>query len=269
MVGWNLRREARLGDIRMLHLGQRHQREQMNDLQYLAAQRPRIVAALAATTMLLVLVHVLLQAIRFIDGNDYLYGLTPLFDLDAEGNLPTFFSTVLLLACCGMLAIIAVHARRHGDADATRWTLLAAGFLFMAVDEFAKLHELMDAPMQALIGDEATGWLLYAWVVPYALVVLALGAWCLPFLRRLPRDTRLRFCLAGTVYVGAALGIEFLEGVQAGLHGEDSLGYAALTTVQEVLELAGLILFLDALLRHVRARRISLAPPPASPRPAR
>ena len=241
----------------------------MSDIQRLADCRHRITGWLAVVAATLTILHIALQAIRFIDGNDYLYGLTPLFDLDAEGNLPTFFSTVLLLACCGVLAIVAAHARRHGDGDATRWTVLAAGFLFMAIDEFTKLHELMDAPMQALMGETASGWLLYTWVVPYALVVLALAAWFLSFVRRLPRDTRFRFCIAGAIYVGAALGIEFLEGAQAGLHGEDSLGYAVLTTVQEVLEMAGLILFLDALLRHVRARRISLAPPLASPRPAR
>lgn len=232
---------------------------QVSDIQRLAASRRGVVQRLAGIAALLVAVHLVLQAVRFIDGNDYLFGLTPLFDLDAEGNLPTFYSTVLLLACAALLAIVAGHARRHGDADATRWAVLAAGFLFMAIDEFAKVHELLDAPVQSLLGEAAHGWLLYAWVLPYALAVLALGAWYLPFLLRLPPDTRLRFCIAGAIYVGAALGIEFLEGMQAEAHGEDSLGYALLTTVQEVLEMTGLILFVDALLRHVAAHGIAVA----------
>jgi hypothetical protein len=33
--------------------------------------------------------------------------------------------------------------------------------------------------------------------------------------------------------------------------------------VQEILEMAGLLLFLDALLHHVAAQRIALAPAPA------
>lgn len=230
---------------------------QVSDIQRLAASRRGVVTRLAGIAATLVAIHLVLQAVRFIDGNDYLFGLTPLFDLDAEGNLPTFYSTVLLLSCAGLLAIVAGHARRHDEIDATRWAVLAAGFLFMAVDEFAKVHELLDAPVQSLLGESAQGWLLYAWVVPYALAVLALGAWYLPFLRRLPPATRLRFCIAGAIYVGAALGIEFLEGMQAEAQGEDSLGYAVLTTVQETLEMTGLILFLDALLRHVAAHGIA------------
>jgi hypothetical protein len=236
----------------------------MGDLQYMAERRRRIIAALVAIAAALVAAHLALQAVRFIDGNDYLYGLTPLFDLDAEGNLPTLFSTVLLLACAALLAIVATEAGRRRDVDAWRWRVLAAGFVFLAVDEFAKLHELLDAPVHGLLGEEvAHGWLLYAWVVPYAVVVALLAGWFLPFLARLPARARRRFCIAGAVYVGAALGIEFLEGAQAEALGEDSLGYAVLTTVQEILEMAGLLLFLDALLHHVAAQRIALAPAPA------
>lgn len=234
----------------------------MSDIQTLAARRRTFILLLGGITAALTAIHLVLQAVRFIEGNDYMFGLTPLFDLDAEGNIPTLFSTILLLTCAGLLAYVATHARQRNDSDAPRWMVLAAGFLFMAIDEFAKVHELLDKPMQSLMGDAAGGALSYTWVVPYSIIVLALGAYFLKFLWRLPAATRWRFMLAGTIYVGAALGIEFLEGAQASAAGEGSIGYATLTTIQEILEMSAAILFLDALLRYIHDRGITVAPHP-------
>lgn len=232
----------------------------MSDIQRLAAGRRKFIAWVAGIAAALAAIHVALQLLRFIGHHDYVWGLTPLFDLDLEGNIPTLFQTLLLLACAGLLAHIATVERQRGGRHAWPWTILATGFLFMAVDEFAKIHELVDAPMQALLGDRASGWLLYTWVVPYALIVLGLGLYFLRFLRDLPRATAIRFVVAGAVYVGAALGIEFLEGAHAQVHGEQSAGYVVLTTIQEILEMTGLVLFMDALLRHIHEHGIAFAP---------
>lgn len=241
----------------------------MNDIERLADRRRRIIGWLWASAGFLALVHVALLVVKFRTGHNFLHGILPLFDLDGEGNLPTLFSTLLLMACAALLGCIAAHERRRHGPFAFRWTVLAAGFAFMAVDEFAKVHELFDEPMQALMGESASGWLLYTWVVPYAIAVVALGIYFLKFVWHLPKSTRIRFCVAGAVYVGAALGIEFLEGAEASVHGEGSVGYAVLTTAQEMLEMTGLILFIDALLRYIRDHGVgeAIAAPHAAPVP--
>lgn len=229
----------------------------MSDIERLAERRRPIIGWLWVSMGFFAIVHIALQVVKLRTGHDYLHGILPLFDLDGEGNLPTLFSTLLLLACATLLGCIAAHGHRRRDPFALRWMVLAAGFAFMAVDEFARVHELFDEPMQALMGERASGLLLYTWVVPYAIAVMALGIYFLKFVWHLPKETRIRFCVAGAIYVGAALGIEFLEGAQASAHGESSAGYVVLTTIQEILEMTGLILFIDALLRHIRGHRIA------------
>jgi hypothetical protein len=64
---------------------------------------------------------------------------------------------------------------------------------------------------------------------------------------------RLRFIVAGLVYVGGALGMEVPLGLWAARHGEDNLGYVLIDFVEEVMEMSGAALFLLSLLRHLAA----------------
>ena len=48
--------------------------------------------------------------IKFRWQHDSLYGLTPLFDFNREGNLPAFYSACALLFAAVLLFVIAGHA---------------------------------------------------------------------------------------------------------------------------------------------------------------
>lgn len=230
----------------------------MSDIESMATHRRRIVNVLWAVAALLTAMHVFMQWMMYAQGHDYMFGLINLFDMDGEANLPTWYSTVLLLAAACLLAWIAMRESRQGTGMQAYWYVLAIGFLCMSIDEAAMVHDLFDAPTAEVIGEDAPPALLYAWVVPYSLLVIGLGAYFLRFLWRLPTSTRIRFIIAGAVYVGGALGIEFLEGIAAIESGETGVTYAILNTVQEAMEFAGVILFIDALLRYIRARHVSV-----------
>jgi len=172
--------------------------------------------------------------------------------LDVEHSLPAWYSSVLMLAIAAMLALIAGLRRREGNRDAPRWSLLALVFLAMAVDEAVSFHEVLIDPVRTLAG--AGGLFHFAWVIPGALGVLALGLYFLPFLLRLPRRTGWLFAAAGLVYVGGALGMEMVGGAMAEAFGIASPPYIAAFVVEEGLELAGLTAFLLALFGCIGAR---------------
>jgi len=199
---------------------------------------------------LLTLAHLFTQWLMYSQGHDSVFGLLRLFDMDGEANLPTWYSTMLLLCSAALLASIAARTGSQTPRMSHYWWLLAFGFLAMSIDEAAMVHDLFDAPTARVLDDNTHPALFYAWVVPYSLLALALGVYFLRFLWRLPANIRWRFIVAGTVYVSGALGIEFLEGLAAAESGEDSIPYAILNTVQEVMEFAGVILFIDALLLY-------------------
>jgi len=179
-------------------------------------------------------------------------GLLPLLSMSYEGNVPTFYTAALLWLVALVCAIRALGARGAREPDAPRWWGLAAGFAYIGVDEVFEIHEMAGALVKG------SGVLHFSWVVPAALVVLLVGAAYLPFLRRLPRQTRLRFVIAGAIYVGGAVGMELPLGWWTERHGTHNLGYGLIDAVEEALEMLGLNLFLLALVDHLAEAGVSV-----------
>lgn len=210
----------------------------------------KLVGALALASVLLVLASLAGQFSRFVLGHDYLKGFVPLFNLDREGNIPTFFATLLLLACALLLAVIAHLHAREGRPFLLHWRVLAIGFLCMAFDEGFRVHELLIDPARTALGAAAKGAFYFAWTVPALVLIAGLGLFFLRFLAHLPASTRWRFVVAGALYLGGAVGFELIGGAYAARQGTDTLAYSLITTVEESLELAGSIAFLRALLLY-------------------
>ena len=167
--------------------------------------------------------------------------LVALFSLSWEGNLPTWYASALLLACAVTLFLIGGSAPPR---QARYWSLLAAVFGYLSIDEAVGLHEQLNDVVHL------TGPLYFGWILPAGLAVLLLGLAYLRFLRDLPPETRRRFLLAAALYVGGALFKEIPLGLWTEAHGDGDLVYALIDFSEETLELIGATLFLVALLRH-------------------
>ncbi len=210
-----------------------------------------VARALGAVAFLLILASIGGQLTKYLLGHDLVYGLVPLFYLDAERNIPTLFSVLLLLCAALLLTVITVLKKRQKDPDVSRWAILAFGFVLMAVDEAWSIHEKLVMPVRALLGDGPLGIFYFAWVVPGIVVVLVLTLFFLRFLLRLPTKTRFTFMIAAALYIGGAVGLELVGGRYAEMHGHDNLTYSMFATVEESLEMAGAIVFIYALLKYI------------------
>jgi hypothetical protein len=93
----------------------------------------------------------------------------------------------------------------------------------------------------------------FAWVLPMMVVVALLAIYFVPFLRRLPARTRNRLMVAATVYVGGAIGGELVEGWYVATQHYDDFVFSIMSTIEESLELAGVILLIRALLDYVES----------------
>jgi len=176
-----------------------------------------------------------------------------LFYVDWEANIPTWYQSSTLLLCSMILAIIARGRRAQQDPYVWHWAALAIIFLALSIDEEAVIHEMAIKPLRQTF--HMGGLLYYAWVVPGAAAVLVFAVVYLRFLWSLPSRTWLLFAVAGVVYVGGALGVEAISGLWAQRHGEENLVYMMISTVEELMEMIGIIVFIHALLdyagRHV------------------
>jgi DMSO/TMAO reductase YedYZ heme-binding membrane subunit len=214
-------------------------------------QPARVTRWLAGVAMALILASFTGQAIKQLTGHDHLYGLIALFDVNAEANVPTYFSAAILLLAAVVLALIARLKAATEDPYRRHWGILAAAFVYMSLDEAIRIHEFLGRPTRALLGHRAGELVYFAWIIPGAAIMLAFALSFLRFALHLPARTRWRTFMAATLFTGGALGGEVLGGQYARLYGEEGFGYLLIVTLEEGLEMAGVVLWIDTLLRYL------------------
>ena len=192
----------------------------------------------------------------FLDLGESGFLMVQLFWIDSELNIPTWYSTVTLLASALLLGLIAKMRRRDGDPYSTHWTVMAFIFVFLALDEGAQIHERMVGPVRWVLERSPLPSSTFlevgpAWVVLGALFVLVFVFIFLKFLLHLPARIRNLMVLSGAIFVTGALGFEILSHSHAVVHGQENAVYALLATVEETLEMLGIALFIYTLLLHI------------------
>jgi hypothetical protein len=199
--------------------------------------------------VILTIASLLGQLYKYSGGHDRY--LVTLFDLDKEWNIPTLYSSMSLLFCSFLLAIIS-SAKKMEKADFTfQWALLAAIFLLLSIDETIQLHEQTITPLRLLF--HGRGIFYFSWVIPALAFLFFLGLAYLKFFFALSKRMRLLFFVSGLLYVGGALGMELVGGYYAQLHGQNNIGYALLANFEEVLEMTGVLVFLYTLMSIIRS----------------
>ena len=131
-----------------------------------------IVLVLGTVAFLLVCISIAGQLTVYMTGCCENYRLVMLFNVGGEHNIPTFFSSFLLIFAGVLLAIITLLERNRKASGVLYWAILSFGFLFMAVDEFFSFHERLTEPMQRLLGGGNLGLFHFAWVIPGIALVL-------------------------------------------------------------------------------------------------
>jgi hypothetical protein len=204
---------------------------------------------LLAAVLTIVCLSLLGQVSKYFLGHDNLKGFVPTFYVDYESNVPTWYSAFQLALAAGLLAMVAaVKTARHAPFR-RHWAALSLIFFLLSIDEVAMIHEYPIDPLRRALG--AGGLLYYTWVIPGAAFVALVGLGFCRFLRHLPERTRNGFLLAGAVFVGGAIGVEMLSGLQADLYGEENFIYAMIITVEELLEMIGIVLFIHTLWEYL------------------
>ena len=175
-------------------------------------------------------------------------------NMDRELNLPTLFSSALLL-------LAALLMRRLGQSSphiaAQDWRLLSKIFIFLALDEALQIHEILIIPG---LRHQVHPALASTWVVPYTGLALILLWRFRRFLVSIPPATTSRLLRAGAVYISGAIGMEMIGSfaVRSSLIRLHSPWYGAITGLEETLELLGIILLIDALIRALLEQKDSV-----------
>jgi hypothetical protein len=172
------------------------------------------------------------------------------FDVAGEQTVGAWLSSIILMLCALVLLYIGTMRYHRDDAYARHWLGLSVIFAGLSMDEAVGLHEMTIEPIREMFGT--SGIFLYAWVIPATAFVAVVGLAYLGFLRHLEPAFRLRFVVAGVLFVGGALGFEMIEGELVDFYARHLLIYEAASHLEDGLESAGELLFLYSLLLYAR-----------------
>lgn len=197
----------------------------------------------------------LLVIIRTVFINPLDNSFSVMFFFDMENNLPSYFSTTILLVASFILAIISFLKRKQNDSFQLYWVGLALIFLLLSIDESLSLHNRVENLLDPLKPITAAyPFLLFSWVILGILFVGCFMAFYLRFFLALPKVMKIRFFGSGAIYVLGAIGFEMIGAYffAKSEFNTRSLTYMLMVTIEESLEIAGVILFIDTLLKYLK-----------------
>lgn len=191
-------------------------------------------------------------------------GVVPLFHLDREGNIPTAYAALSLLLSATLFFVIARSRKRANRSDSSSWLLLAYIFVFLALDEAASIHEICNFLLQFL---GTSGMLAWPWVIVYSGLVLIFVARFYRLFWNLKKRHRCLFFCSGALYLVGAMGME-LVGAAVYVNNigatdywaiienqpervADTLTYALASSVEELLEMSGILLLIYSLFDYI------------------
>ena len=216
----------------------------------------KIVRILFSIILFLTFADILGQISKYFWSHERLLGFVKLFDLNLEGNIPSWYSSCALLLCAYLLANIAYL--KKGFSYVSHWKSLSFILIYLSIDEFAELHERLNYIMRLLLHSSKA--LNVLWVIPASIFVITVLFTYLKFIGHLPNKIKLLFITAGAMYVGGAVGLELLENYLLGNSGIQTFLYQMVVTAEEFFEMFGIVIFIYALLSYIESISLDSLP---------
>lgn len=195
-----------------------------------------IVAVLVALHLIAMVIH-----FRFVELDCH---VRELFDLEENESFAGYFTAMILIFAGLSVLYHAREARAEGRYMRVLWVLLGIALCLLSLEKFLGLHrkfgELIDLPWIAL-------------GVPVAIVIAIAYV---PFLIRLPATVRNLFILAGALFLIGSIGVDFATGWFPEMAARDpcgdhivTFGYRVTAAIETGLEMSGIVLFIQAMLK--------------------
>ncbi|MFW2380190.1 MAG: hypothetical protein ACN4GZ_00415 [Acidimicrobiales bacterium] len=171
-------------------------------------------------------------------------------DVGDEVSLGTWFESSLFLVAA--LALFLAGRQEPPSGRFFGWNTLAVVMLALSIDEAVSVHERVGGVVEKVV--DGSGYLHYIWVVPGMIFTGVVVFGHLGWLRSLRPSTRNGMIAGGALFVSGAVGLEIAAGPLAEAK-EDTLALVTLIAIEEFLEMAGLSVFIVAVLRHLQGAR--------------
>ncbi|WP_210463530.1 hypothetical protein [Rufibacter roseolus] len=209
----------------------------------------KVISFLIKTTLVLVALNLIACYLRNVLGYESVFTFIQKFYMDSEGNVPAFFSTSILFFSAFLFFLISKAKKSTGDPFYKHWAGLSLIFCLLACDEGFQFHEMLAIPFNTL---KPTGIFLFSWVLGAGLFVVIFSIAYIRFLLSLPAKYSRNFFLAGLIFISGTLGMEMVGGWIVENYGREGILYSVIFTIEETLEITGIILLINTLLHYIQ-----------------
>jgi hypothetical protein len=169
--------------------------------------------------------------------------------IDGKANLPSYVNALLLVISSFFLLITWSLERLRDRRKSVNWLLLSIIFLFLSLDETIGLHDFIVSGLPQ--GDDADNRLFFAWMLPYGFAAGLFSIYQVRFLSRIDPEFAVGFFFGGLIYIFGAIGMELIGTNVAMTFGSRGIPYALSVTIEESMEMCGLVVFIHFLIRYV------------------
>ena len=241
----------------MLHCPGLNQQSRLN-LELDAERTARnVLVALIALELLLVLLDYLINFQHFAPTR----GVRRMFNLAREDSIGTWFAAAQVGAISVVLLFHRLRTLEGPPWIRRAWTFLCGFFLYMSVDDGAKIHERVGSAAKKVVAKleqfpSYTWQAVYAPLLGFAFLVMLWLAW--KDMKKLA--PRVLILVGLTCYV-LAVGMDFVEGMDGAFKSmSDVLGMAKnsfshlMKVTEEFIEMAGSTALLVGFLLHLLQR---------------
>jgi len=183
------------------------------------------------------------------------------FNLNGEANIPSLYSASAIWFCSALIWFIYKEEKKLQNKGAAFWKWLCFVFIFLGFDELLAIHEKTKSIAIFFSNYIQLPKMYLYWTILYGILLLFFAIYFFRFYFSLKKITRIRFTIAGIVFVGGAVGMEILGGLYekrilgGGLYdtqvGFEAFGMGIIIAIEEGMEMVGIVLFIRALLYHI------------------
>ena len=214
----------------------------------LSISTQKIVRFLVTTTIIINLLGLLRNVFKYVLKFDYGAELLEVFNLNEEQNIPTWYSSVILLLCGVTIYFISIYKKNSQDRYYRHWLWLSIIFCYLSLDEAISIHE--NFKLKFLFKKDH---ILYddSWVIVFSILIAIFVFAYRRFLQNLPSTTRKMFIVSGCIYIFGSAGIEIVGSFTQEFYGRASMIHAMMTTIEEFLEMIGIVVFIHTLLTYI------------------
>jgi hypothetical protein len=214
----------------------------------------RLATVLAVVIVVLSLVSFVAEVVSdfVIVDNKYVDRIAEWVDVNREGSIPTWYATITLASCAVMLGLIAVDAARRKRPYPLHWAALAVIFALLSLEEILGVHSEATGRLREIVSiTDGPGYaiaLALIVLVGLAIVAVLFGR----FYLQLPSKWRTWFTIAAVIYAVGVFASDAVGDYLITAAGEPTLAYDIVLTIEEALEMTGVLIVIVMLLEYIR-----------------